>query len=107
MPQPETPVIPAQAGIQVVHLTYLKAISPTNWIPACAGMTLETYGRAQHPISRVANPTSHLLGATPHSGVEPHPNRISFNNNALRSRQSLAQALRILVHRHPDTLTGA
>ena len=29
----------APAGIQVVHLIVFKAISPTNWIPAFAGMT--------------------------------------------------------------------
>jgi len=32
-------VIPANAGIQVVHLIDFQEISPTHWIPAFAGMT--------------------------------------------------------------------
>jgi len=34
-----TTVIPANAGIQVVQLIVVEAVSTRNWIPACAGMT--------------------------------------------------------------------
>jgi len=54
---PNTAVIPAHAGIQVVTLTAVNEISPTNWIPAFAGMT------ESKPMTRLLLLT--LLACTP------------------------------------------